>query len=176
MKALELFRQCGDVQGQVISLCNIGMNRMAEGSQLDAEGFFLKGLELSSTTGHLQGEMISLLFLGDSRRRAGDYTEVLKHNRAASDLAQEINDPFYLAEGHLSLGEIYLDMGNTEAAIETLRQAMDMASAIGSKELQVRALRGLEAGYKAKGQSETAEYYRVRCRQIEDEMESGVEG
>jgi tetratricopeptide (TPR) repeat protein len=100
----------------------------------------------------------------------GDLPQALEYNRQGLDIALEINDPYYQAEGQLDLGEICLAMGNAELAVENLRRGMDLAGAIRSQELVVRALRDLAEAYDLAGQRDLAQNCRDRSEMMEQEL------
>jgi Nif-specific regulatory protein len=106
---------------------NLGLIRFRLGQWDLAEENFARSLRISRETGHVQGEAVALLAIGMLSRRRRQFEAADDQYRRALKLAVKsgaIREQLLARE---FLGELEIDMGNPDGAIEILEPALEEA-------------------------------------------------
>lgn len=111
-------------------------------------------LKQSGTLGQQANFYILRADLNNRRQRYRVTAETVQNVRHALDLAEQTNDPLFIARKHFSLGFDLLWYGDRKGAITQLEKALLQAEKLGATYVQDRALAYLSIAYRMAGSQE----------------------
>jgi CHAT domain-containing protein/tetratricopeptide (TPR) repeat protein len=158
-QALLINQAQGDRIGEAITLSSISQFYSKVGELEKALEYAHRALPLRRAIGDRGGEAHTLNVIGSIYNASGELrkaVEVYEQALALRPLADK------RAEANLltNLGLAYATMGNTQAALDYLKQSLPLAREAGSRWLETSALRGFGEVYHLLGQTEKAlEYF-----------------
>ena len=115
-----------------------------------AQDYAMKSSQLSDALGYKKGKatslwLIGLTNLGRDKRVSLDYFQ------QALSISEEINDRRGMANYLIASGNILRDLGNGEEGDQCYKRALDIATALGDKQLKVKCLTNISRSYTSKG-------------------------
>jgi tetratricopeptide (TPR) repeat protein len=139
--SLKIKREIGDRYGMGTSLTNLGIAAMNANNYEQAEAYYRQALALSREIGDRLGEADNLNNIGlILRRKNGDLNEAKTVLMQATQLADEIGDRIGVALSLSNLGDVLLHLGDIEAAIPKLKEALREAQPIDAMQPLLRSM------------------------------------
>ena len=188
-KALQIYREIKNRQGEAVSLGNLGnayhsLGQYAKAIEYHQESLKIKEefkekeidckdplikmilctfLTISGGTTQnsiRQGVAASFVSLGNAYYALGQYEKAIDYYQRSLDLSKEINDRQGEANSLNNLGEVDQSFGQYEKAIHYHQQSLDIKKNIGDRQGIAHSLGGLGLAYNSLGQYQKAiEYY-----------------
>jgi tetratricopeptide (TPR) repeat protein len=143
-KDLELCESLGDKQGIAIALGLIGQLLNIQGEFHRAIEYLQKDLMLCEEMGYLKGSAKALNTLGDIFFNLKECSRALHFYDRAIALTRQIGQPLLLGLSLAEKGAVLLETGNHTLLEATVKEALDVAAAVGNPDLTFEA-RILEA-------------------------------
>ena len=129
-KALEIYRNIDDRNGEVNSLNNLGKVYFYLGQYPQAIDYSQQSLAITQEIGNRQGEANSLNNLGSFYNALGLYPKAIEYYQQSLAIAQEIGDRQGEANSLNNLGVAYWSLGQYPKAIEFFQQSLTIAQEI----------------------------------------------
>jgi DNA-binding winged helix-turn-helix (wHTH) protein/tetratricopeptide (TPR) repeat protein len=126
-EGLALFQKTGDERGEAVTLSNMGNTEMERGGLKAAQDHYKHSEEINRKTGYVRGLAFALIGQGDVLIAQNDLSGGMKLYREATKLVEGSDEPEVLTNLHNSLGYADLLQGQTQAAIDELNHALDLA-------------------------------------------------
>lgn len=142
-EALMSYRGLGDRAGEGAVLNNLGETFERMGRYDEAVQHHQRALEIHQTTGYRAGHAVALRGLGVAVGRLGRHGEALAYLERAITLGTEIGEADVKTRALIDAGEILHELGDTGAADNRYRAALDLAEGTDNTYEQARALDGL---------------------------------
>jgi tetratricopeptide (TPR) repeat protein len=142
-EALEIRRAHGDTRGEAVSLTTLGKIELIRGNLDIAEGIHRQALELRQSIGDIEGTMESYNALGIIAFERGDRETAVAQWTAALAQARESADRRHECFFLNNIGEARTQMGQLQAARESLLRAQELAAALGDKRASAEVERNL---------------------------------
>ena len=150
-KALTIYREIGDRQGEAYSLGNLGNVYQHLGDYKKAIQYHQQSLAIKREIGDRQDEAGSLGNLGIAYNYLGDYQKAIENFQQSLAIKQEIGDRFGEANSLNNLGIAYNYLGDYPKAIEFHQQSLTIARAIGHRASEAYSLANLGIAYNSQG-------------------------
>ena len=157
-EANKLHKEVADLTGQAKDLLATGVIYLNLGDQKEALRSFQKSLKLSSDGKYEDGEARAQYYMGKAHYSLGNSREALKSFRIAKDVGK-IRNPQRQAENLLHIGQIYNELGRSEAGIENMKQALVLSKESNSLTIQATALHDIGLAFKKVGRLDNALQY-----------------
>jgi DNA-binding SARP family transcriptional activator len=125
-RALELYRQLGDLVGQGGTHNNLASTFDLQGRHREALDHARQALELYRAAGHQAGQANALNAVGWYCSLLGDHQHALAHCQQALALHREFGNQMGEAETLDSLGHAHHHLGHRQQSIECYHQALDL--------------------------------------------------
>jgi CHAT domain-containing protein/tetratricopeptide (TPR) repeat protein len=123
-RALALFREAKDRQGEAATLINLGATCLEQGQYQEAFGQFEAGLELGRATNDPLVQLGALRGLGNVHIQQAEYPEALRKFAEGLRLAQARHDPEMAAALLSDQGAVYRLMGRYGDALAALQASL----------------------------------------------------
>jgi DNA-binding SARP family transcriptional activator len=156
LEALALLRKLGHTQGVAHVLDNLGGVRQRLGRLEEALADHAEARELAVEVGDRACEAYALNNLGNAHRLLGNLDEATAFQQRARKVADLVVDPGLRTQLYLDRGETAAAAGDTRAALNAFRSALDMAAGTGDRAQQARANARLGALLHGTGQHSPA--------------------
>jgi tetratricopeptide (TPR) repeat protein len=115
-KSLAIKRKIGDVQGEAVTLNNIGVVYKSWGQYAKALEFYEKSLAITRKIGDVKGEGATLWNMAYVHMAMGQYPEALSNLNKALEIYTRIGVPTDGVKD--SMAEVYLEMGDIDKAAQ----------------------------------------------------------
>jgi DNA-binding CsgD family transcriptional regulator len=125
-------------------------------------------IALARQIGYRSGEARALIWLALALLPRGEYARCLAYAQAALRIAEEDQQPRYVATAHMALGALYLALLATPRAVEHLEQGRQLAETVNSPNIHRTALALSAAAVVAQRQFDTAQALLDRARAGDD--------
>jgi Tfp pilus assembly protein PilF len=144
---VEIFRDIRNRQGEAAAVYDLGRTRQATGNYHQASSAFRQALRLARSLGDQGGEVEVLNEIGALCCAQGKLRQATAFHCKAQNLAQEIGSLWDEAQALAGLGRCSMAAGDTEDAIVTLRQALEIFTGLRAAEAKEveRDLRSLQS-------------------------------
>ncbi|MET7338853.1 BTAD domain-containing putative transcriptional regulator [Nonomuraea sp. NPDC005650] len=130
LRALELFRQAGDVVGEARALNNSGWLRAEIGEYDKALADCRRSQRLLADLGYTQGEGHAWDSVAHVLRLTGDFAGAVACFERAAELLLDCDDPLAAAETLVRLGETHVAAGDIAPALDAWKQAAEFFDAL----------------------------------------------
>ncbi len=130
-KALSIRVGLSDIQGQSVSLTNLGNNASSRGQYQDAIDFYKRAQSLESGIGDRRAEANTAAGIARALVAVSKYADAVGQYNRSVDIRAAIGDKAGLAEALNGLGNAYGDIGDNERASQTYQKALLIAKEIG---------------------------------------------
>ncbi len=171
-KALQIYREIKDRQGEVNSLGNLGVAYQSLGQYEKVIEYLQQTLNIAREIPDRQGEAYALGNLGIAYDSLGQYARAIEYYQQLLDIAREIQDRPGEAASLSGLGNAYDSLGQYQKAIEYLQRSLAIAREIPDQQREAYSLNALGNAYRSLGQyQEAIEYHQqslVITREIKD--------
>ncbi|MGH6903064.1 MAG: tetratricopeptide repeat protein, partial [Geminicoccaceae bacterium] len=155
-RALEAFREIGDLHGEGAALGNLGNAYAALGELRQAIEHHQRALIISREIGDRRAEGQDLGNLGNAYAALGKPQLAIEHYQQRLAIAREIGDPQGEGQALGNLGLAYADLGELRRAIEHHEQQLAIARKIGDRRGEGAALGNLGGAHFRLGELQRA--------------------
>ncbi|KAB1988213.1 ATP-binding protein [Streptomyces triticiradicis] len=131
-RARALFRRLGHTGGEAHALSNLGNARCRQGRYEEAAEHQRQALDHFRRTKEPYGEAGALNGLGEALHGTGRHAEALEAYASALRVARGIGEQEEQARAHIGTALVGRDDGDRTRAVEHLRQALSLYTALGS--------------------------------------------
>ncbi len=161
-----------DLPALAVSLFNLGHVAGSDARYAEAAGYFERALELSTQLGDRSGVAYTLKAMGVNAQAQVDLPGARAHLGAALEVFMELGDDAQGAMVRRNLGDLALDGGEPEQALEYYYAALPVLADKGLNSPLLRTYRGMSLALEQIGQWEKA---LVAQRAYTDLMQSSLE-
>jgi CHAT domain-containing protein/Flp pilus assembly protein TadD len=155
-RALQIYREIKDRQGEANSLNNLGIAYRSLGQYQKAIEFHQQSLAIDREIGFRQGEANSLNNLGIAYDSLGQHEKAIEFFQQSLALKRKIGDRQGEDKSLGNLGVAYRSLGQYEKAIAFQQQQLAIAREIGDRQGEAISLGNLGLAYESLGQYEKA--------------------
>ena len=171
VKALELYRESGSLNGQTYTETCLAMLNEQQHRYPQALEHALRALELQKQQDSGVGYAFALNAVAWCQALVGEYRLALDYGRQASAKYQEITDPTGNAANLDTIGYIRHHLGQFAEAIDSYRQAVDLYRQLGNRYYAALSLDHLGDSYEALGDQTAAHDNWRQAETIFDELQ-----
>src|ERR1051325_11142436 len=150
-RALQSFREAGDVAGEGLSLTNLGYLRRQAGDIAGALAFHAEALEVSQKSSDKYSESAAFLNLGKAYHAAGEYEKAFDSYASGIRVAREVSHRVVESDCVNGLGEVFCETGEYGRMVESFSQALDIAREANLSEYLYKAHLGLSRAHELRG-------------------------
>jgi len=135
LKAMDIHEEVGEQEG--LAWTSLGIARLFKRLDLldRAMQYAESALEyyrnIEQTTGNSVGVTLSLSEIGSIYHKLGNYPKALEYTQMVLDINEKSENIFGQAANHISLGVIFLDMGDDQRARKHLNEAIALKASVG---------------------------------------------
>lgn len=133
-KALKLFREAGDKEGEAEILIELAYSYIINNDRIRGRDSALKAVEISKETGNLRSQTFALIVLGDAHQRMGEWQSAVKYFLEAEKLFPENLDLFEKAVLNNRLGFYNLAYNELNQAKKYFQKSFELYDKIGNSE------------------------------------------
>ena len=169
-KALTIYREIGDHNGEAGSLNNLGIAYGSLGEYGKAIDYFQKSLAIKRDIGERNGEANSLMNLGNAYNSLGQYAKAIDYYQQSLAIKRDIGAREGEANSLIGLGSAYFSLGQYAKAIDYYQQSLAIFSDIGAHNGEANSLCNLGIVYRILGQYPKAIDYFQHCLAIKKDI------
>jgi tetratricopeptide (TPR) repeat protein len=160
-KALEIFREIGDLNGQSYSLENIGGIYTVLGRYADAQSFLEQAINIEQSRNNLQRESEILPVISLAHLRQGQFEEAISYSKQMLSVLQELENSEVEEEvfALTIIGTANYRLGRFQESLGYLEQALPIADRLGNRFLKATILNNIGLVYISLGQYQSASSY-----------------
>jgi len=133
-RAIERFREVGNLSGAATTLSNIAALRLAEGDLKEAKKLLEEAIPEYQAVEDKEGVALNLNNLGDLSRQSGNLEVAETTYQQAKHTAQEIDDKDAMGYVLTGLGDVFVDRGDLTAARKSYEESLTLRKQIGEKQ------------------------------------------
>ena len=133
-RALALWKDAGDRQGEALARLNLGYSYLDSGSANEASQEFETSLKLTREIADKRGEALTLTAQGNLYTMLGDRYAAAASHRHARDLFRLVGDEQGEAVTLNGLGKVFEDLNRKKEALDNYSQALSLNNKIGNKD------------------------------------------
>jgi len=168
IRALKIAEKRGDSLRLATLLLNIGSVYSEQASSLDtARSYYIRALDLGEEIGYIDLLGLGSINLGEVYFRMGEYDSALYHFEKALLIVTSNSE---IASSLSSIGRIYAEKGDLQAAIKYQRDALEIARKENAQMETVKILLALADSYTGQGNAQLAINYYDEARSISEEI------
>ena len=157
LRSLQLAREIGYASGETRSLTNLGSVAYELGHYDEALTYLQESVEKHAHGGVKSTYGITLVNLGRCYHKLDRFDEALDVLAEALDLLDELDHSLGVAYALDTIGSVLLDRGDTELALQRLRDSLTIKGKAEDRKGQAATLLLLASAHRAIGQPEEAE-------------------
>jgi CHAT domain-containing protein/Tfp pilus assembly protein PilF len=150
-RALPLFREAKDKQGEAETLNNIGVVYDSTGRYALALAQYEASLNLAKEIGDKGVEAKTLGNIGNVYQLMGNYAEALAQYEASLKIERELGSKTGEAETLSNIGVVYQSMGKYALALAQYEASLNLAKEIGDKGVEAKTLGNIGNVYQSTG-------------------------
>ena len=166
--SLELKQDIGDKEGEARALNSIGDFLMQNGEYEEAKKHFEQSLEIDHSNNVMKG--IGTYNLGEINYHLKNYDVALEYLAQGNAMGESMNFALMTVYCSWLIGEIELEKGNIEGAIERLDGAMKAAIEVDAKDRIYALHKAFYKAFKKKGNIEKALNHFEQYHNIKEEV------
>jgi CHAT domain-containing protein/tetratricopeptide (TPR) repeat protein len=155
-KALQLFQQAGNLEGQALSLLGLGRIYSDLGDKRQALSYYNQSLPLQRQMGNKAGEAVTLNNIGRVYNDLGDKQQALEFYNQSLPLRRQVGDIEGEAVTLNNIGAVYDDLGDKQQALDFYNQSLPLRRQVGDIEGEAVTLSNIGAVYSALGDKQQA--------------------
>jgi CHAT domain-containing protein/tetratricopeptide (TPR) repeat protein len=165
-RALELFQETADRNGQARALIFMGHSSNMLGQLEQAMAHFSRAYDLYHELGNKSGEALAITAKGITYSRQGKDEEGIKLHREAMTIFQMIGDHPSEAITLNAIGQAYQDLNKNELALDHYKQALRLFKESGTIDFIPAPLHQIASIYSGMNNVETALAYFEECARV----------
>jgi len=170
LKALEVDKRLGRLQGMARDYGNLGLLCQTQGQLDKAEEMHRKSLDIGEKLGDVQIMAIAYGNLGLIYRARGDLDTAEEMHLKSLEIHQRMGDQEGMATQYGNLGLINKTRGELDRAEDMLRKGLDIAEDLGNRELMANQYANLGGIYWARRDYGGARDYLIKARDLYERM------
>ncbi|EAW33693.1 tetratricopeptide repeat protein [Lyngbya sp. PCC 8106] len=155
-KALQLYRQAGNLEGQANSLLGLGRISDLLGDKQKALDYYNQSLPLSRQLGDKRGEAATLNNIGNVYNALGDKQTALDYLNQSLPLMRQVGDKTLEATTLNNIGLVYNALGDPQTALDFFNQSLTLTRQVGDKAGEATTLNNIGNVYSALGDKQIA--------------------
>lgn len=178
---LLLSRETGAKREEIISLMGIGSIYREWGEQekspdrfKQALAYYEQSIRLSRQAENKDTEASALSGIGRVFTEMGETDKALQNLTSALELARNYQDPLLEGAIHTALGKLFEKNRALDKATSEYQQTVVIARAIGDKDSEAKALKGLMSVWQARGNTQLAVLYGKQAVNKYQELRSAI--
>ncbi|WP_072924162.1 CHAT domain-containing protein [Microcystis aeruginosa] len=169
-KALQIYQEIKNRQGEAASLDNLGSAYLSLGQYQKAIDLHEKSLVINREIVNRQGEAKVLNNLGNAYRSRGEYQTAIDYHQQSLDITRELDDRSGEAKVLNNLGNAYQSRGEYQTAIDYHQQSLDIRREIKDRQGEAASLNNLGLNYHLLGQYQKAINYHQQSLEIAEKI------
>ncbi len=169
-KALKIFEEIGNKNGQAANLGNIGIVYNDQGDYAKALDYYFKALKINEEIGNKNGQAANLGNIGIVYLNQGDYAKALDYYFKALKINEEIGNKQNQAANLGNIGMVYYYQGNYAKVLDYYFKALKINEEIGNKKGQSNNLGNIGIVYYNQGNYVKALDYYFKALKINEEI------
>jgi tetratricopeptide (TPR) repeat protein len=170
-RALDLYRQAGDLVGQAYVLCDLARLDLRQGRHQEARDTGLRALELFRAAGHRGGQAEALNAIGWYCIHLGDHADAVTCCEEALALLEDIGLVSGQAHTWDTLGYAHHHLGRFDRAAAGFQRALDLYRELGDLLHEADTLVRLGSTHAAAGDPEAARSAFTAALDIYDDLD-----
>ena len=135
-QSLNMSRELESLTGQAHSLCNTGLVYLRSGNSAEALEYFERSLQIAEMIRDQTGEVMILTNIGIIHNDLGEIELAYKTAKRSLELSLELSDKCSVCRALNNMGSAMLTLGEYGKAREHFTEALLVARAIGSKNME----------------------------------------
>ena len=155
-KALQLYQQTGNLEGQATILFGLGRISDDLGDKQTALSFYNQSLPLTRWVGDKAGEALTLNNIGRVYSALGDKQQALDYYNQSLPLSRQVGDKAGEAVTLSNIGAVYNALGDKQIALDYLNQSLPLSRQVGDKAGEATTLNNIGGVYNALGDKQIA--------------------
>ena len=163
-KALGLYQEIKNQEGQAKSLGNLGIVSRVLGQSQQAIEYYQQSLNLAQQIGDRLSEAQTYGNLGNTYYSLGEYKKAIEYNQKSLGIAKEVGDRSQEAYALGNLGDVYASQGEYQKAIQYNEKSLAIAEQIKDITLTIKTLGNLGVAY------ESLEQYQEAIKKYEESL------
>jgi len=173
-KALRLFEATAAVNGIAPTNCLIAHVHLSGNRLEQALTFYKRCLDLSHNAGMVRHEVIALTQIASVYAKQQRYDLALPQHRRVQKFYESIEDKRGLARALIDYGDLWVQAGQKQRALEAYQQALDLSEETGEQNTQLMALYGLAQTNLASGAPDAALRFIQRSLKLIEALRANV--
>jgi CHAT domain-containing protein/uncharacterized protein HemY len=169
-KALQIYQEIKNRQGEAASLDNLGSAYLSLGQYQKAIDLHEKSLVINREIVNRQGEAKVLNNLGNAYRSRGEYQTAIDYHQQSLDITRELDDRSGEAKVLNNLGNAYQSRGEYQTAIDYHQQSLAITRELDDRSGEAKALGNLGVDYHLLGQYQKAINYHQQFLEIAEKI------
>ncbi|MBS4001603.1 MAG: tetratricopeptide repeat-containing sensor histidine kinase, partial [Desulfobulbaceae bacterium] len=137
-KSLEVYKQINSVGGIIISLKGLGENYLRKNNLKEAEKYFEEILQIAIEENIPLRVAEANKYLGIISKRERDFLKAKNHFEKCIEVSKTINVKSFLRDAYKDLSEVYESLGNTNQALNALKEYDKYKAEIDNEDVQRR--------------------------------------
>lgn len=137
-KSLEVYKQINSIGGVIISLKGLGENYLRKNNLKDARKYFEEILQIATEENIPLRVAEANKYLGIISKRENDFLKAKNHFEKCIEVSKTINVKSFIRDAYKDLSEVYESLGNTNQALNALKEFDKYKSEIDNEDVQRR--------------------------------------
>lgn len=137
-KSLEVYKQINSVGGIIISLKGLGENYLRKNNLKEARKYFEEILQIAIEDNIPLRVAEANKYLGIISKRENDLLKAKNHFEKCIEVSKTINVKSFIRDAYKDLSEVYESLGNTNQALNSLKEFDKYKSEIDNEDVQRR--------------------------------------
>ncbi len=133
LKGLEVYKEIGDAQGEIICLNNIGLIYLNQGNYPKAVEYFSQSVKKGKAKGYKENVSKTLNNIGLIHYQLANYPLAIEFFSKSAKIKEEIGDKIGLSNTFNNIGLIYGDKGENKKALEYYNKSLKIKESINDK-------------------------------------------
>lgn len=142
-KALLINEKYGYLQGKAVNLENIARIDEINGDFISAISNIKQAIEINKKIGNFQKTVIGYINLGNAYQLQGKSKIALNSYHEASEMIEIVDNPKVVAEYHIKLAKVWIDLKKFDEAIKELKSAETISEKLPKKNIDIYSCYGL---------------------------------
>lgn len=168
--SMEMSRSIADTEGIPYSLDEIGDVMLRKGDYDSALTTLLRSVDLTRRQKLLVLEPKTLAKLATVFLHSGNFDNALAYYDTTYRLHERTGNEFGIAEVELGRGQVYIEQGKYDEAMQSINRSMSLAKNSNARTLEIRGYHTLSGLYELKKDYQRSLDYFKQFKQLEDSL------
>ncbi len=176
LQLLQISRQIGYAEGEVMALCDLAVVRSVETDYAAAMPLLLESLEKSQRIGYRKQAANCLINIGTIYAQLYNYEDALDRYRTALSEYGDTLTEYTRTALNINIGNIHFTMEQPDESLRYLQEALQKAKQQAQNELEAQILALIARGHLANGKREAAQAVTEEAQKIFKDLGKAVVG